>query len=84
LLTPPCPGDYKPTIRGRFRPSLTAHQNLDLEKYKGLWYQMYRVNSTTNWGDCSTAKYERSFDSNGYLAEPYSLKITNKVYPFKF
>ena len=46
---------------------------------------MYRVNSSsTDWGDCSTAKYERIYDKNGYQKDPYSLKITNTVYPKKF
>ena len=81
LFTTPCPGDYKPTIRGKFRPKLETQSYLDLEKYKGLWYQMYRVNGTKDWGDCSTAKYTRIYDVNNYLSQPYSLNITNTVYP---
>ena len=82
LFTTPCPGDYKPTIRGKFRPKLSPKVYVDLEQYKGLWYQMYRVNGTTkDWGDCSTAKYSRYYDVNNYITDPYSLNITNTVFP---
>lgn len=42
---------------------------------------MYRVNGTLDWGDCSTAKYSRIYDVNNYLSDPYSLNITNTVFP---
>ena len=42
---------------------------------------MYRVNGTNDWGDCSTAKYSRIYDINNYLSDPYSLNLTNTVFP---
>lgn len=51
-------------------------ENFDVDKYLGTWYQMYRVNSSTDFGDCSYAKYYKEYNNK--------IKLENTVFPRKF
>lgn len=54
---------------------------LNFDRYEGSWYQMYRVNGSYDWGDCSTATYYQDLDKNGRVSDPYYMKLTNTVFP---
>jgi hypothetical protein len=45
---------------------------------------MYRANGTYDWGDCSTATYFKETDKNGKISDPYSMRLTNTVFPREF
>ena len=69
LFTPPCPGEFA-ALRGTRTPPIKGMKRLDLTRYEGKWYQMYRVNSTrnlgTDFGDCSTATYRQDDEDDPF------------------
>lgn len=65
----------------KFRPKVEAMPELDFDSYIGTWYQMYRVNGSVDWGDCSNTVYYKEYDKNGQIKDPYNMKLINRVFP---